>query len=331
MSVSMPRIPVLARVRKTVGSLPVRIAVSAGLVGLVASQINWRELGNRLGHGHPWDFVGAVALVIVALCVGTYRWSCLLRKADVPLGVGPLARIYAVATFSNTFLPTSVGGDVTRALLVARRAPLLTRVAITIVVDRLGGLAGLLGMAWMAFAFQPGVVPHGARVFLGWVTGAVVVGSIATVVLLLRGSPRIRAALPSKVAPAVGESRSLLLEYARDPATIGVVLVTSFAYQGLISLQLVMLARAIDVHLSFATAAVVLALVTIVTLVPISIGGFGIREGSYVVLLGGASISATDATLISVLSVAGLFFASLPGALLLARGGLAPAAEARSR
>ena len=43
-------------------------------------------------------------------------------------------------------------------------------------------------------------------------------------------------------------------------------------------------------------------------------GGFGVREGSYVVLLSGASIAATEATLISVLRVATLFIASLPGA-----------------
>ena len=53
---------------------------------------------------------------------------------------------------------------------------------------------------------------------------------------------------------------------------------------------------------------------------PISIGGFGVREGSYVVLLGGASIAASDATLISVLSVATLLVASLPGAFLIMRG-----------
>jgi hypothetical protein len=110
-----------------------------------------------------------------------------------------------------------------------------------------------------------------------------------------------------------------------------VLVASSFLFQALISLQLVMLARAIDVHLPFATAAVVLALVTVVTLIPISIGGFGVREGSYVVLLAGASIAATDATLISVLSVATLFLASLPGAFMLARGGIAPALEAVPR
>jgi uncharacterized membrane protein YbhN (UPF0104 family) len=120
------------------------------------------------------------------------------------------------------------------------------------------------------------------------------------------------------------ESRQQLRRYAHDPALLFILVVSSLIYQALISLQLVMLGRAIDVHLSFATAAVVLALVTIVTLIPLSIGGFGVREGTYVVLLSGASIAATDATLISVLSVATLFLASLPGAYMLARGGIRP-------
>jgi uncharacterized protein (TIRG00374 family) len=320
----------LGRVRRMAESLPVRIAVSLGLVGLVASQINWTRMGSRLSNGHPLDFLAAVALVIAALVVGGYRWSRLLGRADIHLGISPLARIYAIATFSNTFLPTSVGGDVTRALLVTRRGPLLTRVAITVVVDRIGGLVGLVGMAWLAFAFQSSTVPNGARIFLAWVTVAVVIGSVVVLVTVFRGSQLIRTALPARLIPPARQSRALLRSYASDPLTLLVVSTSSLLYQALVSLQLVMLARAIDVHLPFATAAVVLALVTIVTLIPISIGGFGIREGSYVVLLAGASIAATDATLISVLSVAALFFASLPGALLLARGGVAPALEATS-
>ena len=114
-------------------------------------------------------------------------------------------------------------------------------------------------------------------------------------------------------------------KYARTPSLLVTLVLSSLLFQAFVSLQLVFLARAIGVHLAFATAAVALALVTIATLIPISIGGFGVREGTYVVLLGSASINATDATLISLLSVAALFFASLPGAFLLARGGVAPA------
>ncbi len=328
MSTGLQDSPRGGRIRRATRSIWVRLALTAGLLGIVASHIDWTLMGERLRHGHPLDFVGAVTLVLVALVIGAYRWWRLLRKANVPLGVSALARIYAVSTFSNTFLPTTVGGDVTRALLVVRRGPLLTRVAITVMVDRLGGLVGLLGMAWVAFAFQSAVVPNGAQVFLAWLTAAVLVGSLLLVAALFRGSRLVRALIPQRLLSTARQSRSLLQSYARDPLTLVVLIASSLLFQALISLQLVMLARAIDVHLSFATAAVALALVTVVTLIPVSIGGFGVREGSYVVLLGGASIAATDATLISVLSVATLFLASLPGAVMLARGGVKPALEA---
>lgn len=320
---SLPR-----RALRLAESLPVRIVVTLALLGLVASQIDWSLMAERIRHGHPLDFLAAVALVLLALVIGACRWWLLLQKADLMLGAVSVARIYAIATFSNTFLPTAVGGDVTRALLVVRRGPLLTHVAITIIVNRVAGLFGLVGMAWIAFAFQPTVVPNDAQIFLAWVTAAVLVGSLLVLVAVFRGSRLARSITPRRLVSMARSSRLLLRTYANDYLLLVMLLIASLLFQALISLQLVMLARAIDVHLSFATAAVVLTLVTVVTLIPISIGGFGVREGSYVVLLGGASIAATEATLISVLTVATLFLASLPGAFLLARGGITPAIEA---
>jgi uncharacterized protein (TIRG00374 family) len=308
-----------------------RVVVTLALLGLVGSRIDWNHVGSRLSHGHPLDFVAAVGVVGVALAIGVYRWWRLLHKAGVHLGLLSLGRIYAVSTFSNTFLPTSVGGDVTRALLVVRRGPVLTRVATTIVIDRLGGLAGLLGIAWITLAFQSTKVPSGSRVFLAWVTIAIFVGSLVVMAAVTRGSGVARSLVPARLVATARECQSLLRSFASDPRTLVMLLITSLLFQTLISLQLMLLARAIDVQLSFSTAAVVLALVTVVTLIPISIGGFGVREGSYVVLLGGASIVATDATLISVMSVATLFLASLPGAVMLARGGLSPAIDASPR
>jgi len=191
-----------------------------------------------------------------------------------------------------------------------------------------GGLAGLLGMAWLAIILASAPVPSRAETFLAWVTAAVIAGALLVLLAVFRGSGLARALVPQRLVSAARDSRSLLQAYAREPLTLVLVLSSSLLYQALVSLQLVMLARSIDVNLGFATAAVVLALVTVVVLIPLSIGGFGIREGSYVVLLGSASIGATDAALISLLSVGALFLASLPGAFLLARTGLGPALKA---
>ncbi len=321
----------LRRARWLAESRHVRAAVTLALLGIVAAQIDWGRMEGRLGDGHPLDFVAAVVLVLAALVIGAVRWRLLLRGAGIELDARRLARVYAVSTFSSTFLPTTVGGDVTRALLVVRRGPLLTRVAVTVLVDRIGGLVGMLGIAWVAFAFQSATVPAGAQAFLAWVTGAIVLGSLGMLLAATRGSRRARALIPARLLSVVREARALLTSYSRGPSLLVSALALSLLYQMLIALQLVMLAHAINAHLPFATAAVTLALVTVVTLVPISIGGFGVREGSYVVLLSGAAIGATEATLISVLSVAALFIASLPGALMLIRGGLSPAVEVAPR
>lgn len=298
----------------------VRAGVTLVLLVIVASRLDWSQIGTRLREGQPSDFLFAVGLVLLALVAGAWRWHALLRRAGMPLGIGRLARIYAVSTFSSSFLPTTAGGDVTRALLVTRRGPELRRVVVSILVDRAGGLAGLIGIAWIALAIEPGHVPSHTRAILGWTTVVLSLGGLLVAVATLRDTRSVRRLVPDRLVAVARDARDVLRDYARSPALLSSWLALSIVYQALIAFQLVMLGRAIDVELSFATAAIALTLVTLITLVPISIGGFGVREGSYVVLLGSVSIAASDATLISVLSVATLLVASLPGAYLIMRG-----------
>jgi glycosyltransferase 2 family protein len=158
------------------------------------------------------------------------------------------------------------------------------------------------------------------QAILGWTTIAFAVGGVLVGAAAFRGSRIAARLVPDRFIAVARDSRLVLLDYARDSRLLAKVVLSSFAYQLLIAAQLVALAHAIDLDLPFATAAVSLTIVTVVTLVPISIGGFGVREASYVVLLGSVSIGASDAALISILSVATLLIASLPGAYLIVTG-----------
>jgi glycosyltransferase 2 family protein len=318
----------MRRVGWLVRSPWVRAGVTLLLLAIVASRLDWSRIASRLREGQPLDFLLAVAIVLLALVAGAWRWHALLRRAGVSLGVGRLARIYAVSTFSASFLPTTAGGDVTRALLVTRCRPDLRRVVVSIIVDRAGGLVGLIGIAWLALLVEPARVPSHTRAVLAWTTGVLAVGAVAVVGVALRDSGPVRQLVPARLVVVGRDARDVLRDYASSPALLGWWFGLSVLYQALIAFQLVVLAHAIDVELSFSTAAIALTLVTLVTLVPISIGGFGLREGSYVVLLGSVSIAASDATLISVLSVATLLVASLPGAFLIMRGNVGALPEA---
>lgn len=305
--------------------------MTVALLAIVASNIHWSTMGKRIAHGNPGDFLLALALVAGSLVIGMIRWRALLGALHVELAPGRLVRIYEIAEFSGSFLPATVGSDVTRTLLVTRRGPSLVPTILSVILDRAGGLCGLIGMAWVASAFDPSAVPHHAHTFLLWVTIVLLAGALLGVSALRRGASLFERVTPRRLLEPVQRYRGLLNERILHPPLLLVLAVTSLAFQALIALELVFLGRAIGVDLPYSTAAVSLALVTIATLLPISIGGFGVREGTYVLLLGSAGIGATDATLISLLSVATLFLASLPGAYFLIRGGIAPAIEEVAR
>lgn len=317
-----------ALARRALGSVVVRAVITAALLWLVLSKLDWDEIGDKISSGDPVYGVLAVLCVVAALVIGGIRWDVLLRVADIHLPGREIARIYAVTSFANAFLPTSVGGDVARPLMVTRRGPVLVRAITTVLVERLVALIALLGLAWVGVALVPSAVSDGSFVALSVFSAGLVAG---TLVLLLRPAllgRMARALVPARYASSVSEVGVVVRALAGRPGAVVVIVLQSVAFQALVTMQLVFLARMIGADLSFGLAAVALALVTLAMLAPISIGGFGVREGSYVVILAGGGIGQTDAVLISLLSVATLFIATLPGAYELIRGGFSPALRA---
>jgi uncharacterized protein (TIRG00374 family) len=301
-----------------------RAGVTVALTAFVAVRVDWGAFAERLESGRPGWFAAAVGLVAAALVIGALRWWQLLGAAGIRLDARQLGRVYTVSTFSSTFLPTSVGGDVARALLVAREPRLLVRVGATILVDRAGALLGMLALAWLGLLLQPGAASVRTQVALAVVTGAVVVAGAVALLAATRPSAAPARVRPARLGRALREVREVTAIYGRRPAVLVVLVGSSVLFQALVAAQLCALAESLGLSLSFAMAAVTLTLVTLATMIPLSIAGFGIREVSYVVVLAGAGIDATDATALSLATVVVLLLASLPGAVMLAHRGTDP-------
>jgi glycosyltransferase 2 family protein len=298
-----------------------RLVVTAALLALVATKVEWTAFAEVVGDASASWLVAALATGVAALVVGGVRWWWLLREAGVRLSGSEVGRVYAMSTFSSAFL--LVGGDVARALLVTReRAPLL-KVGLTVVADRAAAFAGMLVVAWVAIAVEETALPDGTTIVLAALTAVAIVGGAAVLGYAARGRfPAGR--LGRGLRAAAAAVRELAGVYGRRPATTAVVTVTSVVFQLLAAGQVCFMAKAYGVELSLAEAAVTLTLVTVATLLPVSIAGFGVREGSYVVLLAPFGIDATDAVAISLTATVMLLLASLPGALLLVRHGTKP-------
>jgi uncharacterized membrane protein YbhN (UPF0104 family) len=297
-------------------SLPVRILVSAGLLAIVAASIDWSSVSEALEDA-GWGWLAlATLLAFLSSIAAALRWNVLLHAAGLRTGAYEAIRAYVIGAFSNNFLPTAYGGDAVRGFLVGRSGRPLVRALTSVVADRVSALACLLALAWIAAALKGGEVPGDVLALLAAATALALLAAAAVLVAIRReGLGRF---LPAAVRPWAGEAASVLRAYDRDRSLQLEVLLLGFIYQAMIISAFWLIAVSLDLGLDPAELTLVVPPILLVAALPISIAGFGVREGGFVVLLGEFGVSAADATLLSLLSVVALAIASAPGGIAIA-------------
>jgi uncharacterized membrane protein YbhN (UPF0104 family) len=309
----------MAILRRLAATWWIRALVTVGLLALVASRVDFGDASKRLSGG-SWGWLAAAVVVLFAsFLVAAARWHILLRAASVDVSLADACRAYLIGVFSTNFLPSQVGGDATRAWIAGSPGNRV-RAATTVVIDRASGLACLILIAWAACLADSGGVPQALMLAL---VAATVVGLAAglAAVAAFRGNRRIGSWFPERAGAWAGEARLAARETVRWPVLWRTVLL-GIAFQALVVPSIWLVARGLAIDLPLVIIAITLPPVLILAALPISIGGFGVREGSYVVLLAHVGVNATEATLLSVMAGVTFALATLPGGLLLLRRGV---------
>jgi uncharacterized protein (TIRG00374 family) len=294
-------------VRRRRGFL-LRVLVSIFLLAVVLAYADVGEVARALRDGEWGWFLVALALMTVAVVVGGLRWRVLLEGAEIVVSRLRVSRVFATALILNNVLPTALGGDAVRTWLVGRDGRLVGAAAATI-VDRLSGLTLLFAMGWVTLAFESGSVPGSLVGIFAWVT----VGLVAALVvggLVVAGIQPVVHRLPDRIAAMIREAWAVLRLWVGSTKVIAALVGLGVAYQGMAVLVLMLVGKTIGIELSFALAAISVCIVIVAMLIPVSIGGLGIREGGFVLLLGQADIDAAEATLLSLLGTAAIILAS---------------------
>jgi glycosyltransferase 2 family protein len=285
------------------------VLVSVLLLGVVLAYANVEDVVSALRDGDWSWFAAALVLMGLVAVVGGIRWQLLLREAQVEVSSVRAVRAVGASLFLNNVLPTSFGGDAARAWLVGRESGRMLRSAAATVVDKATLLGCLFVLAWVVVALDSTAVPDSLVRVLTWVT----VGLAAAVVVAALTAAGVRPVvrrLPERLAAMIFEAWLTVRLWARSGRLIGLVFVLGLLYQGLAVLALVCVGKTVAVDLSFALAAVVAAIVVVAMLIPVSIGGLGVREGGFVLLLGEAGVDGADATVVSLLSAATILLSS---------------------
>jgi len=257
---------------------------------------NLREVWQSIATASPWLLVSAFSLHFVGFTISAYRWRLLLRTRDSDATIPFLVRSYLVGVFFNNFLPSTIGGDVYRAYDSWKLGQSKSGAAAIVFVDRFLGLLALVLFALLAL-LSKNALTNKFPGLLVWVSlGAVGMSAVVWAIFmppawLIELSGRVKIPLGSKVRAVL----DALWSFRGQRNVLLRALALSLLLQANVVIHYFLIAAALDLPVPLGSMFLIVPVATLVTMVPISVNGIGVREGVFVVLLAPFGISSAAA------------------------------------
>ncbi len=279
---------------------------------------------------------GLLALGLLAMGFvtqfGVVRWWLLLRAQGIRLPYRLANRLTFVGFFFNNVVPGPTGGDLVKAVYVARRTHKRAEAVVTVLVDRVVGIVALAAIAGAVLVFRLDDARYrGLATFIGLFLGGVAIA--ATLFFSRRVRRLLRFEHWSAKLPGGGLIRKVdeaIFLWRYHKRAVLVALLLSFGNQLSIQGIMILFAHALHVTttsgdaLAWTTYMAVLPVGLIVSAVPALPGGWGSREAAFVVCFAAVHVDRNPAIALSVLNGMMMLFWSLLGGVyfLLDRGEL---------
>jgi len=293
----------------------VKAAITISLIVVIFMKIDFSVLARHLdGGGAVYLFFGTLLLAINVLVVAA-RWWLLLRR----LGVEALSLGYAMAgTYASVFVgqatPGAIGADAVRGWLCYGRGVALRTIIMSLVTDRLLALLGLVGVSLAVWYWQFDAAGRSVGVQIAILAAALAAGAAFALWLMPALTDRLaeRWVRLRKVHELVAIFRFTALSRAGAAGLLLSGIVVALTVNAVI-----LFAHGFGVALASSVAYLVVPIAILFSSLPISIGGWGVREASlsYGLVLFG--LRPDDAALLGLALGIGLLLASLPGGIVM--------------
>ncbi|MBF0121891.1 MAG: flippase-like domain-containing protein [Candidatus Omnitrophica bacterium] len=288
----------------------VRLGLSLALLVWLFNQVNWKDIISAIKQADTIPLWGAFFVTVLIQFVVLIRWIVFMKALNLEAPFGKVCRYYFIGLFCNLFLPSSIGGDVIKAVGLSRRVGQKAKVFASVVLDRLSGFAGLVIVALVSYLIGSTIIDA---------PSVIVPIAILTVLSLVIGgvlfSKRIYA-LGCKVFIKIPRLHKALMDMHADVMLMKGRKRNGFGCIGLSCIIQVLgaylyylIGLALHIKASFLHYLIFGPIVSAVTFLP-SIGGLGVREIGWVYCLHKVGV---DKELAAGLSLISFFFMIIIG------------------
>lgn len=269
----------------------IKLFVSSGILFFFFYTIDYNKIELIFKNINYNYLVLLLFLTILRNYIVAVRFHFLLAiRKKIP--VIQLMKQYFIASFFNNFLPTAIGGDGVRVFLVSKFGISKTDTALFIIMERLIGFYSLIIIAFLSCFFWK--VPQQIKTLILVMTCGY---TLMLMIILLPKSNQLLEKLNINFIKKITKNIRLI---NNNFNIIILTLLFSFFYQFISVIISFFVAEAINLEISMTVFLTFVPLVCFFTMIPISFGGVGLREVSFVYLLSLINISNENSLMISL-------------------------------
>ncbi len=282
----------------------IRLTISIGLLLWLFHKTDVKEVLFVLKNFSFKYWCFALFLMIIGQTISAWRWMIVASSVGINIPFRLFWLYYFVGCYFNLFLPGSITGDVVKGYFISQNNFSKLKVGYSIVGERIFGLAALICLAIIGVLAAPGLFSQTIRGVV-LLSGSIFVITFISFPLWVKGLKRL---LPKKIPLD-------FVNFWRPPVFVK-AMVASLIFQTILSYMNYILAKGLGININFCFFLVAIPIISIITLLPITIQGLGLREGGFVYLMSSLGVASEKALTLSLLSFSVLVGIGLIGGII---------------
>ena len=264
-----------------------------------------------LVHVHPSALLVGLVVGWSGVVLSAYQWRVLLRAQRIHFDLADLIKLYLIGITISHFLPTSFGGDAFKSFYIGKKSHNGVGATTATIMCRVTGFASML-----ILVFPVLIILHRQFSFmltlafiLLCLLGCTFVVGILLLAFLLPTLPRNRW-MQHRFFTRLANVGTAMYQSALTPRPLVNAMLYGIAFWLVAILNCYVYANALGIHEQLAFYFLTVPLAAIIASLPISLNGFGLREGAFVYILSFVHVTSfTSLLLVFVLDLQALFFA----------------------
>lgn len=271
-----------------------KVLVSLGLIALLLKEIGFQQTLSVFARADVGFLLAALGLYLLGIVVKTFRWQVLLDALGIPVAFWELVALNFIGFLFNNILPSGIGGDVVKMYELSKDSRRGAESVNAVFVDRVVGLIVAQALAIVAAGFGFRLISHGVLL----ITVALFVASLVFMWVLVQRqlweSILDRLTFLRKWKQGAWDARIRRLFGAfqgYDRAAILKSVAVSVIFNVMLVMSNYCVALALHQNLPMAYFWVYVPITSIITMIPVSLNGLGLREMGYVALFTQAGVA----------------------------------------